>query len=84
MTVADGRLYDYLRALWRSEGLFIEPSACAAFRGVEAAMRAPEMAAYARRNGLDMARATHIAWATGGRLVPPDQRELFLHTHLPV
>ncbi|MBQ2062769.1 MAG: D-serine ammonia-lyase [Oscillospiraceae bacterium] len=82
MTVADGRLYDYLRQLWDSEGLFIEPSACAAFRGAEAAVSAPEMADYARENGLDMASVTHIAWATGGALVPQEQRELFLQTHL--
>ena len=82
MTVADGRLYDYLRTLRDSEGIFIEPSACAAFQGVAAAVSAPEMADYARQNGLDMARATHIAWATGGALVPPEQRELFLNTYL--
>ena len=81
MTVADGRLYDYLRALRDSEGLFIEPSACAAFRGVEA-VNSPEMAEYARQNGLDMAGAAHIAWATGGKLVPQEQRQVFYHTHL--
>ena len=82
MTVADRRLYDYLRQLWDSEGIFIEPSACAAFQGVTAAASAPEMADYACKNGLDMAHATHIAWATGGALVPREQRELFLRTHL--
>ena len=84
MTVADGRLYDYLRALWDSEGIFIEPSACAAFQGAAAAVTAPEMAGYARENGLDMAQATHIAWATGGALVPQEQRQAFLQTVLPV
>lgn len=84
MTVADGRLYDYLRQLWDSEGIFIEPSACAAFRGVEAAVSAPEMAEYARKNGLDMASATHIAWATGGALVPEDQRQAFFRTVVQV
>ena len=83
MTVADGRLYDYLRALWDSEGLFIEPSACAAFRGVQASS-GPDMAEYARQNGLDLDRVTHIAWATGGKLVPEAQRQAFLDTHLPV
>ena len=84
MTVADGRLYDDLRSLRDSEGLFIEPSACAAFQGVRAAVTAPEMASYARQNGLDMSHVTHIAWATGGKLVPRDQRQVFFETHLPV
>ena len=84
MTVADGRLYDYLRALWDSQGIFIEPSACAAFQGAAAAVTAPEMADYARENGLDMTQVTHIAWATGGALVPQEQRQAFLQTVLPV
>ena len=82
MTVADGRLYDDLRTLWECEGIFIEPSACAAFRGVEAAVSAPEMAEYEREGSLDMTKATHIAWATGGALVPEDQRRQFLRTRL--
>lgn len=81
MTVADRRLYDYLRLLWNSEGLFIEPSACAAFRGV-AAVSSPELRRYAEENDLDMARAAHVVWATGGALVPPEQRRVFLDTHL--
>jgi len=82
MTVADARLYDYLRSLRRSEGLFIEPSACAAFQGVVDAARSPEMADYIARHNLPMDSAVHIAWATGGRLVPPDQREVFFQTYL--
>jgi len=81
MTVADRRLYDYLRLLWNSEGLFIEPSACAAFRGV-AAVSSPELRRYAEEHDLDMARAAHVVWATGGALVPPEQRRVFLDTHL--
>ena len=29
-----------------------------------------------------MANATHIAWATGGRMVPPEMREIYLRTGL--
>ena len=29
-----------------------------------------------------MGGATHIAWATGGRLVPPDIREEYKNTYL--
>lgn len=64
VTVKDERLVPYLRALNADEGVFAEPSACAAFRGVEA-VKAP-------------AGATHIAWLTGGRLVPDGIRRALL------
>ena len=65
-TVRDERLLPYLRELWRREGLFIEPSSCAAFHGlVSFAADAPKQAA-------------HIVWATGGRLVPEDVRREYL------
>lgn len=82
MTVADHKLYDYMRALWQREEIFIEPSSCAAFQGVLDAAKSPEMAAYTARHHLPMDRATHIAWATGGKLVPQAQREIFFGTHL--
>lgn len=83
-TADDARLYDDLRALHRSEGLFIEPSACAAFAGVRMAAQSPEFRRYCAENGLDgvMEQATHIAWATGGMLVPADVRRQFLETYL--
>ena len=81
MTVADHRLYDYMRALWQREEIFIEPSSCAAFQGVLDAANAPEMAAYIADHRLPMENATHVAWATGGKLVPPQQRDIFFRTH---
>ena len=33
MTIRDGKLYDYMRDLLKTEGIFLEPSACAAFQG---------------------------------------------------
>lgn len=79
VTVEDSRLFEYLRGLWSSEGIFIEPSACAAFAGVTA-FRAPEMQEYIVKNGLadKMDRASHIVWATGGMLVPQQVREQYL------
>ena len=82
MTLADHKLYDYMRALWQREEIFIEPSSCAAFQGVLDAAKSPEMAAYTARHHLPMDHATHIAWATGGKLVPQAQREIFFGTHL--
>ncbi len=81
MTIGDAKLYHYMRDLWQSEHLFIEPSACASFEGVVAAL-SPEMSDYITGRALPMEQATHIVWATGGRLVPAPQREIFFNTYL--
>lgn len=80
VTVADGKLYDYMRDLLSSENIFIEPSACAAFQGVAAC--SAEVKAYIHQNGLGEKPAAHIIWATGGNLVPEDVRRDFINTHL--
>lgn len=62
-TVEDSRLNPYLRLLYRSEGILIEPSACAAFHGVVSL----------HGSGKEMpASATHVIWATGGSMVPDE------------
>ena len=80
-TVADARLYDYMRALLETEGLFIEPSACAAFIGPS---RFSSLIGFIDAQGLreKLPNATHIAWATGGRLVPEAEREKYKNTYL--
>ena len=83
MTVEDARLYDYLRDLWNSEGIFIEPSACAAFQGIFS-IGSKEMQEYIDQYQLrpKIGSAVHIAWATGGKLVPEKMRREFLETYL--
>ena len=83
-TLEDYKIYDYMRDLYGSEGLFIEPSSCAAFEGPIQLAKAPEFRAYVYENGLagKMDNASHIAWATGGKLVPEDVRKAFLETYL--
>ena len=82
-TLADPKLYDYMRDLLESEQIFIEPSACAAFEG-PLKLCGPEGEPY--RKARDLAElsgsATHVAWATGGRLVPEDIRVAYISTHL--
>lgn len=76
LTIEDYRLYQLLADLWDSEKIFLEPSATAGLIG-------PQMVAtsdYAQINGIDMTHATHIAWATGGALVPQKDRDLFYQT----
>lgn len=83
-TVQDAALYDYMRDLLDSEDIFLEPSACACFQGVIRENQSPEFLQYIQDNGLTdkMANATHIAWATGGRLVPAAERDKYIRTHL--
>lgn len=82
-TVADVHLYDYMRELMDTENIFIEPSSCAAFAGLRYFAQ-PVMQNYLKKNNLteQMPQAIHIAWATGGKLVPEEVREQYKHTHL--
>ncbi len=82
-TLADPKLYDYMRDLLESEQIFIEPSACAAFEG-PLKLCGPEGEPYRKARALAelSGSATHVAWATGGRLVPEDIRVAYISTHL--
>ena len=82
-TVADCRLYQYMRDLLETENIFIEPSSCAAFAGLRYSSQ-PAMQKYLEQHNLTqrMPHAIHIAWATGGALVPEEIREQYQHTYL--
>lgn len=76
-TIEDKKLYDLMRGLLDSEDIFIEPSSCASFAAL---IRPKELNAYVEKMGLSdkMEQATHIAWATGGCMVPEETREAYL------
>ena len=71
-TVKDAFLFDGMRALENADGIFIEPSSCAALAGPLRLTGTPEGQAYLADTGLGgkLSQATHILWATGGALVP--------------
>src|SRR5690554_727275 len=72
-TIEDGHLFTLLAQLMDSEEIFLEPSATAGLIG-------PQMVAktnYAEKNHLNMKNATHIVCATGGDLVPDEERKEF-------
>ncbi len=71
-TIEDEKLNRYLHMLWKSEHIFIEPSACAAYQGIVALHSSQMGRSYIEALGLDerMPQATHIIWATGGNMVP--------------
>ncbi|MFA9423429.1 MAG: D-serine ammonia-lyase [Sedimentibacter sp.] len=83
-TVSDYKLYDNMRLLHNSEKIDIEPSACAAFEGPISLELSENGRKYIKNHNLEnkMENATHIAWATGGSLVPEEINKQFLGTHL--
>ena len=83
-TIRDVKLYDYMRDMLETENIFLEPSACAAFQGPVRLMCSPETLEYLKANGLSaqMENAAHIAWATGGSLVPEHIRDQYRGTYL--
>ena len=84
VTLEDYKIYDYMRDLRDTEGLFIEPSSCAGFEGPVQFIKNAAFAPYIEKYGLSEAlqNASHIVWATGGKLVPEEVRQAFYNTHL--
>lgn len=80
MTIEDSRLSRYLKDLLETEIIFLEPSACAGFRGPVCISNDVEAKKYLETNGLinKMKNAVHIVWATGGSLVPEEIRDMYL------
>lgn len=84
-TVYDSKLYDYLRLLYASENIEIEPSSCAAFSGPVGLLHFENTRKYCADHGLTgdvLAGSIQIAWATGGRLVPDEIRKVYLETYI--
>ena len=75
-TVSDPRMDRLVPELHEREGLFVEPSATAGFPGYVLTQRD---GTYAARFG-DKAweNAVHLVWATGGGMVPPEERRRYL------
>ena len=77
-TVTDERLYRLLKDMADTENIRLEPSALAGVPGM-GLICAGAGQSYAQVHGLDLANATHIAWATGGRMVPADIWQDYYH-----
>ena len=85
ITVSDRRLYDLMRLLDSSEGIIVEPSGCAAFAGAIGFAKKMSCLKYCEGCGLDenrLSNATHIAWATGGSLLPEKTKQEYLNTYI--
>lgn len=78
-TVSDSNLQTLLKQLYAKEGIFIEPSSTAGFKGMLHTIKNQD---YLNRIGMSaekISNATHIVWATGGSMVPEKEKALYLH-----
>ena len=72
-TEEDDTLYQLLAMLIDEEGIYVEPSATIGLPGPWK----NKVKQYAQKNNLHWDKATHIAWSTGGSLVPEEDMKLF-------
>ena len=72
-TIEDDTLFQLLYLLAKSENIFLEPSATAGLMGPQRILNTN----YISDNNINSANITHIAWATGGDLVPEEEMSGF-------
>lgn len=72
-TLNDDELFRLLYMLGKSENIFVEPSATAGLIGPYEIAKS----GYIQAQHINPAHITHIAWATGGALVPKDEMDGF-------
>lgn len=79
-TLEDDTFEAILKALWDQEEIFLEPAAVAGIPGAIKLLTSAAGQEYLKAHDLTdkMDQATHIAWATGGSMVPANDREEFL------
>lgn len=77
-TVSDEELFALIALLHRHEGIAIEPSAAAGLPGPWRVLAAPDGLRRIGVDGAELAHATHIAWATGGSMVPPEEMAAYI------
>lgn len=71
-TVSDQTLYALLKAMADTENIWLEPSALAGVAGPARLFSEEQGTSYLEQEGLteSMGNAVHLAWATGGSMVP--------------
>lgn len=78
-TVDDDFLFQSLKVMYESEGIFMEPSSHASVYGPIALMTKGQN--YLKEHHLieRLENATHILWSTGGNMVPEDEKKKYLN-----
>jgi D-serine dehydratase len=78
-TVSDEQLYILLAAMADTENIYLEPSALAGVPGAAKLFITEEGKKYIKDHNLEnkMSNALHIAWATGGSMVPKEEMQKY-------
>lgn len=76
-SITDENMYRLLTKMADSENIFLEPSALAGVLGIVNILTSEEGKKYLRDNNLEdkVNNINHIAWATGGSMVPKDMMD---------
>lgn len=76
-SITDENMYRLLTKMADSENIFLEPSALAGVPGIVNILTSDEGKKYLKENNLEdkIANINHIAWATGGSMVPKDMMD---------
>ncbi|WP_449536295.1 D-serine ammonia-lyase [Ferdinandcohnia sp. Marseille-Q9671] len=83
-TVEDHHLLAYLSLLAQTESIYLEPSALAGVPGPARLFTEPEGRGYLEKHRVadKMEHSVHIAWATGGSMVPKEMMDSYVETGL--
>lgn len=79
-TLQDDSFRVLLTNLFEKEGIFLEPAAVAGLAGPFKLLASEKGREYLKEHALQdkLSNATHIAWGTGGSMVPDQDREIFI------
>ncbi len=72
-TVSDEAMFRLVAAFYDAEGYGIEPSSATGFAGPQHVLADADYRARSRLTDEALARATHLAWITGGSMVPDEE-----------
>lgn len=71
-TLSDEQMYIYLAQMAEKENIYLEPSALAGIKGIEWIEKNELGKKYLYEKGIKKENIIHIAWATGGNMVPEE------------
>lgn len=83
-TVTDENMYKLLTKMADSEKIFLEPSALTGVPGIVNVLTSDAGKSYLKENNLEnkLENITHIAWATGGSMVPKEMMDEYYNIGL--
>lgn len=76
-TINENSIFELMRELYKNEGVFVEPSAASSLIFTKF-LNASEFLKFINKEEIFLENITHIAWSTGGMLVPEKERTILL------